>query len=446
MLATRSHTPRARAACLLLLGSCLLLPGAVVRSQERRPSPAIPALSPDDEQRIALPAEMRVAVLSLALGADSQAALRRCQADDFSVEALPEFHPHAAPAGPHYVDLGFLYFDTLDEPYRGLLTAMSREDARCALLEIPGGTIVVRRMMEYPPGGRPEAEREAYRQRVGRERIVDALAGEIIAPLGDIAMGAGTAAASDRDRDTVTFPEGLFWTGSTDAEIDERVEYFTRYVAPHIGPADRERYTDELQRPVQLSPFSLDRTEVTVAQWRAFVSATGYAAHGLSVAADLPGDWPVTYVNVQDATSYCHWMGKRLPTAHEWEYAARGPDSRRFPWGETFPDGTRANFCDASCANPWGTPDHDDGYSGRAPVGSFPAGATPEGLLDMAGNVREWCSDLFHDGRATVKSGGYANAYEDMIPADVRANEWWLRAPDIGFRCAGDPVAGSSTE
>jgi formylglycine-generating enzyme required for sulfatase activity len=436
MWSSPTRALRGRSVCSLLLGSCLLLTASSARSQG--PPPRIPPLSESDEQRIALPAEMRVAVLLLPPGADPQAALRRCETDDFHLEPLPEFHPHATPSGPHYEDLGFLYFDTLDAPYGDLLGALSAEDRKCGLLEESWGSIVVRRMMEYPSGVRTDVERDAYRQRVGRRKLIADLADQALSPDARIVEGSGSSVASARDQDMVSFEGGLYWTGSTEAEIDERVMYFTRYVAEHVGPPDRERYTDEIQRPVQVSPFSLDRTEVTIAQWRTFVSATNYSAHVQSHAANQSEDWPVTYVNAQDAANYCYWMGKRLPTADEWEYAARGPDSRRFPWGETFPDGTRGNFCDASCHNPWGTPEYDDGHAMRAPVGSYPAGATPEGLLDMAGNVREWCSDLLHDGRAMVKSGGYANAYEDMLPADVRANEWWVRVPDIGFRCAAD--------
>ena len=450
-------TPVARGAAvaaLLLAAGLLAIPSDGARSQEKvgnwkpahrppgatepdgPPPPTLPGLPPAADERIELPAEMRVAALFRPESGpwDPQAALKRCEADDFTQESLPEFHPHVAPAGPHYVDLGFLYYGNLTSPYREVLTEMSENDTKCALMETGWGTAVVRRMMEYPPTIRPPSEREAYRHRVGRERVIASLSADVNGPTDGVVPGAGAAQGTPM----VPMREGLYWVGSTDAEIDERVEYFNRYVAEHIGPGTRDRYIDEIQRPVQVAPFAIERTEVTVDQWRAFVEATGYPAHAKSVAADQTGDWPVTWVSVKDATNYCRWVGRRLPTADEWEFAARGPDSRRFPWGETYPDGTRANFCDASCEHPWGTPDHDDGHTFRAPVGSFPAGATPEGLLDMAGNAREWCSDLVHDGRAMVKSGGYANAYEDMIPADVRANEWWLQAPDIGFRCVAD--------
>ncbi len=418
-------------ALLLLLAA--LLAGA--DDDGAQPPPELPALTPADEQRLELPAEMRLAALH---GADDpRAALRRCEADDFSLEPLPELHPHVAPRGPHYVDLGFIAFKELDSPFREGMADMSRSGTKCALVQTSTGPVVVRRMMEYPASQRYSQDSEAYRERIGAVRIVADQQRQIEQHMTDAGftgdqVGAGAAA------EHVRFAGGVFLAGSTDAEIDERVAYFARYVAEHVGPPERIRYEDEVQHPVQVGPFALDRREVTVAQYRAFVEATGFRAEPQATAADQGDDWPVVFVSVPDATAYCAWAGGRLPEALEWEFAARGPESRRFPWGPTFPDGTRANFCDSSCERPWGTPDHDDGFARRAPVGSYPAGATPEGLLDMAGNAREWTATLVPDGRAMVKSGGYANAYEDMLPADVRANEWWLRAPDIGFRCAYD--------
>ena len=132
-------------------------------------------------------------------------------------------------------------------------------------------------------------------------------------------------------------------------------------------------------------------------------------------------DYPVVHVDWRRAAAYCAWADARLPTEAEWEYAARGPEDRLFPWGDIF-DPTRLNYCDRSCAG-MSDPSYDDGFPDTAPVGSFPQGASWVGALDMAGNVREWVDDWY---------GAYASeaAFDPRGPEfgrieDPRGGSWY---------------------
>lgn len=162
-------------------------------------------------------------------------------------------------------------------------------------------------------------------------------------------------------------------------------------------------------------------------------------------------DYPVIWVTQDQAVEYCSWVG-RLPSETEWEYAARGPESSIFPWGDIF-EPSRANYCDASCALGVIDPSYQDGYPETAPVGSFPAGASWCGALDMAGNVREWMADWYggysleaqvnplgpDEGDSHIPKGG---CWLDR-PDNLRAANRGANTPDYvrykaGFRCVMD--------
>jgi formylglycine-generating enzyme required for sulfatase activity len=165
---------------------------------------------------------------------------------------------------------------------------------------------------------------------------------------------------------------------------------------------------DPFERPthtVVVSPFLIDRTEVTNEQYEKFVQETGHRAptHWQSgTFARNEGKLPVVNVSWQDAADYASWAGKRLPTEAEWEFAARGTEARLYPWGSKWETG-RANV--------------RDGGSGRiVPVGSYPEGASKFGVLDLAGNVWEWTSS---------ELTSYSNSSEVLAPGRViRGGAW----------------------
>ena len=208
-----------------------------------------------------------------------------------------------------------------------------------------------------------------------------------------------------------------------------------------VGCEPRDTACDDSEKPAKegfkVPAFSLGKTDVTLSAYQRCVEA-----RTCNVAATGPRcnwgtdrrDHPINCIDFQQAIRFCNWIGGRLPTGFEWEYAAKGGESRIYPWGDEPVSGKRANHCDKSCPAEWRSQE-DDGYPATSPVGSYPEGAGRWGLADLAGNVSQWVSS--YQGPLPQHRGG---SWNDKAP-DLRAShksaedarsqlEW------IGFRCA----------
>lgn len=148
---------------------------------------------------------------------------------------------------------------------------------------------------------------------------------------------------------------------------------------------DRNGDPDEYpERLVRVSGFRIDRHEVANEAYALCVRAKACDPSPFLDDPELGREgYPVVGVAFEDAERFCKWVGKRLPWEVEWEYAAKGGDLRKWPWTGPF-DPKKAN-----------TQDEADGFGVTAPVGGFPAGASPFGILNMAGNAGEWVRDYF---------------------------------------------------
>jgi formylglycine-generating enzyme required for sulfatase activity len=210
-----------------------------------------------------------------------------------------------------------------------------------------------------------------------------------------------------------------------------------------------ERFANELHtRVAHVARFGIDRTEVSRGAYRACV-ASGRCAPSSEIVDDLTSGedgLPVAGIDLPRAERYCAARGGRLPTEEEWTRAARGDDERSFPWGSSYDPGL------ANHGRPPGLADPSDGFLHAAPVGSFPSGASPFGVLDLAGNVWEWTSSMpteddlsllgapmTPEAFRVLRGGSFLHpAHALRVSARNFAAPLDLASADLGLRCAYD--------
>ena len=245
----------------------------------------------------------------------------------------------------------------------------------------------------------------------------------------------------------VYIPAGWFWMGCAPNDF-----------ACNGTEPEEERPDEKPYHKVYLDAYYIDKNDVTVSEYKKCVEAGGcteprwnncYIINSIgqylgTVGSEFQKDnKPVVCVDWNQANAYCQWAGKRLPTEAQWEKAARGTDGRIYPWGNVW-DETRACFGQAStCA-----------------IGSYPQGASPYGVMDMAGNVSDWCSDWYdynyynhsqdHNPLGpnsgywhVLRGGGWFSLYDSVEDPDyLRSSSRGKGEPEeqdfsVGFRCVG---------
>jgi len=239
------------------------------------------------------------------------------------------------------------------------------------------------------------------------------------------------------ERPMVLIPAGVFMMGCNDS--------FDRQCSKNEKPYHQ----------VALKEFCIDKYEVTQADYDKCIRAQVCRPNNSPNGTFLQNS-PVFLVTWHDAEAYCKWAGRRLPTEAEWEKAARGTDGAVYPWGNDF-DGSKTNFCDYKCVLKNRTKDSNDGYGFSAPIGSYPAGASPYSAMDMSGNVSEWVADWYGEdyyknspasdpsgpdsGTEKVIKGGSWKDSPDLLRAFCREHlEPDSGSANIGFRCARDNI------
>ncbi len=271
----------------------------------------------------------------------------------------------------------------------------------------------------------------------------------IVAPTLAPTIGIGTTTVSEVDGMVMAFvPAGEFLMGASNSDAN-------------VNPDERRQHI------VYIDDLWIDQTEVSVGMFTRFAGAVGYQTDAeRSGGAYIwnGGGWdfigstnwrfpndparaardeqPVTQVSWNDAAAYCAWAGRRLPTEAEWEKVARGATGSLYPWGNTPPDSTRANYADL--------------LGDTSAVTSYPAGANGFGVLNLAGNVYEWVADWYGKDYYSISPARNPQGPASGKYRVMRGGSWQLGAPslrafvrevsepqymnnNVGFRCSRSP-------
>jgi serine/threonine-protein kinase len=265
-----------------------------------------------------------------------------------------------------------------------------------------------------------------------------------------IALPAATALPTDTLVPSPTTVPTPGIGSTTTSPVDAMVMDYVPAGSFLMGSADSdgEAYPDEKpQHSISLDAFWIDQTDVTNGQYKLCQTA-GACKEPARVSSNLHdqyygsvtfADFPVVWVSWNDAQAYCTWAGRRLPTEAEWEKAARGTDGRIYPWGDTPPDKTLADFANQ--------------IKDVVKTGSYPAGASPYGALDMAGDVWNWAADWYamdyyaHSPDANpagpdsgtqrvLRGGSYTYTAPGLRAAYRFQKDPTFSSSEVGFRCA----------